>query len=445
MTIRSCTGIKKYICGYLLYIAVCIALSLPLSFQVSAAGTDDLETRIEKLEKELNDLKLLLQQQKDTKAEKAKEEAGRQKMESPVISSFKFKPYGYIKLDVSYDDSRTNYGNYILYVPSESTNRNDNEFSMTARQTRFGIDIIAPAIDDWTSQAKVEIDFYGDGAAVHENKPEILLRQAYLSFNKGNWSVLAGHTFDMFSPLNPATLNYIVGWSAGNIGYRRPQIQVTYNNLINERNRLITGLSIARTAGLINEDVDADSQNDGEESGTPAVEARIAFATKTFTEKESVFGISGHYGKEEVNWAGGRHGLKSWSVNFDYDIPVTGKLSIKGEIFKGANLDDYFGGSLQGVNTTTRDVISSMGEWTQVSYKLNDKWQYNAGFGIDNPSDEDLSPGMRAKNGFIYINSQYKIIPPLTIGLEYSHWKTEYVGMSDGTDNRFQTSFIFTW
>lgn len=443
MIIKSDTCIKKTIRRYISYIAVCAILTLFPSLPISAAGTDELEARIEKLEKELNDLKRLLQQ-KELEVEKTKEEAGKQKTESPVVSSFKFKPYGYIKLDAAYDDSRTNYGNSILYVPSESTNRNDDEFSMTARQTRFGIDITAPAAD-WTAQGKVEIDFYGDGPAVHENKAEILLRQAYLSFNKGNWTVLAGQTSDMLSPLFPSTLNYLVGWSAGNIGYRRPQIQITYNNKINERNRLITGLSIARTSGSVNEDLDADSQNDGEESGTPTIEARIALATKSFTEKESVFGISGHYGKEEVNWAGGRQDLNSWSINFDYDIPITGKLSIKGEIFKGVNLDDYFGGVLQGVNTVTRDVISVIGEWFQVSYKLNDKWQYNAGFGIDNPSDEDLNPGMRGKNGFIYINSQYKLIAPLAIGFEYSHWKTEYVGAADGTDNRFQTSLIYSW
>jgi hypothetical protein len=442
MVINSGIGIKKTIWRYLSYIAVCVALTSSPPRPISAAEMDDLEMKIEKLEKELNDLKLSLQRQKEM--EDAKEEANKPKTESAVVSGFKFKPYGYIKLDAAYDDSRTNYGNYILYVPSESTNKNDDEFSMTARQTRFGIDISAPA-DDWTGQGKVEIDFYGDGPAVHENKGEVLLRQAYLSFNKGKWSVLAGHTFDMFSPLNPSNLNYTVGWSAGNIGYRRPQIQITYNDEINKQNRLITGLSIARSSGLINEDLDADSQNDGEESGTPTVEARIALATKSFTEKESVFGLSGHYGKEEVNWAGLRQGLKSWSINFDYDIPLTDKLSIKGEIFKGVNLDDYFGGSLQGVNTATRDVISAIGEWAQVSYKLSEKWQYNAGFGIDNPSDEDLGPGMRSKNGFIYVNSQYKIIPPLTIGFEYSHWKTEYMDMSDGTDNRFQTSFIYSW
>jgi len=448
MIITSGMGFKKSICRYSLCIAVCVTSSLLLSLPVSAApGTDQLETRIEKLEKELNDLKLLLQQQKDETAAKAKEDAGKQKTESPVVSSFKFKPYGYIKLDAVYDDSRTNYGNYILYVPTESTIKNDNEFSMTARQTRFGVDITAPAANDWTAQGKVEIDFYGDGSTVHENKAEIMLRHAFISLNKGNFSLIAGQTSDLFSPLNPSALNYTVGWSAGNIGYRRPQIQMIYNATVNEKNRVITGLSLARTSGLTNEDVDNDKQNDGEESGAPTVEARIALATKSFTEKESTFGISGHYGKEEVNWVGGKQDLKSWSVNFDFDIPISGKFSIKGEAFKGVNLDDYFGGILQGVNTVSHDIIKTTGGWAQAGYKLTDKWQYNAGFGLDNPSDRDLNTvdQNKAKNGFIFLNAQYKPISPLTIGFEYSHWKTEYLNMGNGTDNRFQTSFSYTW
>jgi hypothetical protein len=438
MIITSGIDLKISICRHSFYTAICVTSFFLLSFPASAdPATDQLEMRIEKLEKELNDLKLLLQQQKEAEAEKAKSY-------SPV-SGFKFKSYGYIKFDASYDDSRTNYGNYILYVPTESIKKNDDEFNMTARQTRLGIEITAPIVDDWSSQGKIEVDFYGDGPAVHENKAEIMLRQAFLSLTKGRFNLIAGQTSDIISPLNPNTLNYTVGWSAGNIGYRRPQIQMTYNVPLNEKNRVITGLSLARTTGLTNEDLDKDTQNDGEEAGVPTIQARMALATKSFTEKESVFGFSGHYGKEEFNWPGGEIRLKSWSLNFDYDTPLTGKLSLKGEVFKGANLDDYFGGILQGVNTVTRNVISAMGEWGQVNYKLSDKWQYNAGFGIDNPSDRDLNTGDRGKNGFIFFNALYKPISPLTIGLEYSRWETEYVDMSNGTDNRFQTSFIYTW
>ncbi|MDB9822973.1 hypothetical protein OAC89_04655 [Deltaproteobacteria bacterium] len=424
---------------YLLYIMVCATLffiSSPPLFAES--GTDQLRVRIEKMEKELAELKLLLQEQKDIEAKEAQS--------SSPVGGFTFKPYGYVKLDLSYDDSRTNYGNFILYVPSESANKkDDNEFNMTARQTRLGMEIIAPSSHNWSARGKIEIDFYGDGSTQHENKAEIVLRHAFIELERENYSLLGGQTSDLISPLNPSTLNYIVGWSAGNIAYRRPQLRITYNNSLNDKNRIITALSLSRTSGLVNEDLDLGGQNDGEDAGFPTIQARIALATKSFTEKESVFGISGHYGNEEIDWGRRAQRLKSYSINYDFDIPLSNQFSIKGEAFTGINLDDYFGGILQGVNRVTRDVIRTSGGWAQINYKPDDKWQYNAGIGFDNPSDVDLETGMRSRNGFIYLNTLYRIIPPMTMGIEYSHWETEYIDMNEGTDNRLQASWIYSW
>jgi len=455
--INTSGTVSKIFC-YLLYIVVCVTLFYLLSPPAFAdSESDQLRMRVEKLEKELNELKLLLQEQEEKEMKKAEVEkieqeemkaAKAEAVEAKVPFSgdgFRFNPYGYIKLDASYDDSRTNYGNYILYVPSESVNKNDDEFNMTARQTRLGMEIDAPQFNDWKAQGKVEIDFYGDGSTTHENKAEIMLRHAFIELRKEHYSLIAGQTSDLISPLNPNTLNYIVGWSAGNIGYRRPQVMINHNSSLGDKNRVITGLSVARTSGLTNEDLDSGGQNDGEDAGFPTVQGRIALATKSFTEKESVFGISGHYGNEEIDWQGNTQRLKSWSVNYDFDIPISNRLSFKGEAFTGINLDDYFGGILQGVNSVTRDVIKTEGGWAQFNYILNDKWQYNAGAGFDNPSDGDLETGMRSKNSFIYLNVLYKFIPPVTIGVEYSHWETDYINMGNGTDNRFQTSCIYRW
>ena len=72
----------------------------------------------------------------------------------------------------------------------------------------------------------VEIDFYGSGGT--ENKAKLQLRHAYMKLDwpADDLSVIAGQTSDVFSPLNPSTLNYTVLWDAGNIGYRRPQIRL---------------------------------------------------------------------------------------------------------------------------------------------------------------------------------------------------------------------------
>jgi hypothetical protein len=374
-----------------------------------------------------------------------------EKKESPVISNFKFKPYGYIKLDAAYDDSRTNYGNFVLYVPNESQHKNDNEYNMTAKQTRLGLDIMAPEIYDWQAWGRIEFDFYGDGAT-HENKASVLLRHAFLELKKGNFSLLAGQTSDLISPLNIDTLNYTVGWSVGNIGYRRPQLRGTYTCPVTKTTKIISALALSRTTGTVNEDLDVDTKNDGEDAGFPTVQGRLALATKLLTANPTVFGISGHYGEEEIDWQvkpttpGNRQErLKSWSIVGDFDVPLTTKLSVKGEAFSGYNLDDYFGGILQGVNPATRDVIKSVGGWMQLSYKRNDKWNYRLGLGIDDPREKDLSKGMRSRNAFYFGNVIYTLIPPVDLGLEYSYWETDNKGLSAGTDNRIQTSVIYKW
>jgi hypothetical protein len=137
--------------------------------------------------------------------------------------------------------------------------------------------------------------------------------------------------------------------------------------------------------------------------------------------------------------------VKSWSLNTDFDIPLTNRFSVKGEAFVGYNLDDYFGGIFQGVNPTTQEVIKTAGGFLQMSYTHNDKWKYHLGFGIEDVKNNDLSTGMRSRNSLYFANVVYTLIPPVDIGLEYSHWETEYIKMSSGVNNRLQTSIIYKW
>ena len=417
---------------------------------------ESLRQELDVLRQQVEELKGVIKQQQQVREEESKrlEKAVAEKAdkkESPIISNFKFKPYGYIKLDAAYDDSRTNYGNFVLYIPNESQHKNDNEYNMTAKQTRLGLDIMAPDTYDWQAWGRMEIDFYGDGAN-QENKPTVLLRHAFVELKKGNFSLLAGQTSDLIAPLYMDTLNYTVGWSVGNIGYRRPQLRATYTYPFSKTTKIISALALARTTGTVNSDLDLDLQNDGEDSGFPTVEGRLAVATKLLTTNPTVFGLSGHYGEEEIDWQvkpttpGNRQSrVKSWSIVGDCELPLTTKLAVKGEFFTGYNLDDFFGGILQGVNPATREVIKSMGGWMQLSYKQNDKWNYRLGFGIDDPEEKDLSNTMRSRNSVYFGNVVYTLIPPVDIGLEYSYWETDHVGLSSGTDNRIQTSIIYKW
>lgn len=426
--------------------SLCTVILIMLVFMIPAtvmAETENeaLKARIERLEKELGELKAIL-------TEKA---AGAEKPAPPVTEApkpsdgFSVKSYGYIKLDAAYNDSKVTNGNFTTFVPSEGTVDNDDSLNITARQSRLGLDITAPDYNGFKTKAKVEVDFYGDGSAAHENKMEPMLRHAFLETTKGGMSFLAGQTSDVISPLSPSTLNYTVGWGAGNIGYRRAQLRLSYNKTFDEFTGILTQVALARSTGLTNEDLDGGGQNDGDDAGFPTVQARLALTTKGAAEKKNVIGISGHFGREEADWAGAETDLDSYSGNIDFVIPLSERFTLNGEAFTGKNLDDYFGGILQGVNATTRDEISSTGMWSQINFTLNKQWQYNAGLGIDNPDTNDINSGNRDKNSYYFVNTMYKVLPMLTIGFEYSYWETEYKGQRDGTANRFQTSAIFTW
>ena len=414
--------------------------SIPQSVMADS-DNEILKARIEKLEKELKDLKSLVSKRD---SQPVKEHAVKQAAEKSE-KGFSFKPYGYIKLDASYDDSRVAPGNYVVYVPGEGAVENDDEFNMTARQTRIGFDITAPEFKGWKTKGKAEVDFYGDGPTAHETKPEPFMRHAFIEISKNGLSYIAGQTWDVISPLNPTTLNYPVGWGAGNIGYRRPQVRVSYNKSLGNNAGLLTQFALSRTTGLTNEDLDANGQNDGEDSGFPTMQGRVAFSTPGAGGKKTVIGISGHYGQEEADWLGAETDLASWSGNMDFLIPLSERFTLSGEVFLGENIDDYFGGAIQGVNTVTRNEISAKGMWTQIKFNADKKWQYNAGFGMDDPDSSDINNGMRDKNSFYFINAMVKVMPNITLGLEYSHWETDYKNAADGTDNRLQTSAILSW
>ncbi len=417
-----------------------LLLSMPVAVMAETEN-EALKARIERLEKELNELKSLLTQ----KVASTEKPAAPAQEAAKASGGFEIKSYGYIKLDASYNDSRLTNGNFATYVAGEGTVDNDDTVNFTARQSRVGVDITAPEYSGFKTKAKVEADFYGDGSAVHENKAELMLRHAFLETTKGGLGILAGQTSDVISPLSPSTLNYTVGWSAGNIGYRRPQARLSYNKTFDEFTGVLTQLAVSRTTGLANEDLDGNGVNDGDDSGFPTVQGRFALTTKGFAGKKNVIGISGHFGREEADWAGVETDLDSWSGNIDFVIPLSERFTLSGEAFTGENLDDYFGGISQGVNTTTRNEISTTGMWSQINFTFNKAWQYNAGYGIDNPDTNDLNSTNRDKNSFYFVNTMFKVLPMLTIGLEYSYWETEYKGSADGTANRFQTSAIFTW
>lgn len=358
-----------------------------------------------------------------------------------VLSSLDIEIYGIIKQDTAYDSSRSYPGNYVVYLDSEATRENDDEFNLTANQTRLGMRITGPATETFKTSGLVEIDFYGNYAS--ENKAKIQMRHAYmvLDWPASQFSILAGQTSDIISPLVPNTLNYTVLWDAGNIGYRRPQIRFTKGISLGEKVSLKLEGGVARTIGR----TDATGSETGEDAGTPTGQARASVTFPFFGPKPTTIGVSGHIGKEEYDTDNtGKHvDLDSQSINLDVTQPVCPGLTVLGELFTGKNLDQYFGGIGQGVNTATLEEICDKGGWVAVNLGPWSNWSFSLGTGFDAVDRDDVADGARTRNSSVFGNVLYAFNKNAQVGFELSRWETDYRGQGDADDLRGQLSFIY--
>jgi hypothetical protein len=357
---------------------------------------------------------------------------------STVWSNVDVQVYGRLKADASYDTARVTPGDYVKWV--ERDNDFDRQFNLTANETRLGLNIKGPDAGSAKTSGKVEIDFYGTGSTPAENKPEIMMRHAYAVLEWPHWSLLAGQTSDIVSPLAPRTLNYSVLWWAGNIGYRRPQIRLTRQyNLCKDTFLKFDG-GISRTIG----ENTIDNPNAGEASGVPTAQARVGLTMPYFGGKPGTVGLSGHYGTEEYS---GKV-VPTWSVNLDATMPLASNMTLKAEWFLGENMDAFLGGIGQGVrgagkNLSTLDGIRAQGGWGAVEIEAGKGWSFTGGIGIDDPDHQDLNPGDRDLNRSIFGNAIYSLSKNAKLGFELTQWRTEYVGTGGSDDTRGQFSVIY--
>jgi len=194
--------------------------------------------------------------------------------------------------------------------------------------------------------------------------------------------------------------------------------------------------------GSLNQDISADFPTDPgverEPSNWPVIESRIAATLGRRGKgcRPVEIGFSGHIGETGFDFV--RSGppplnllpeddarFETWSLNLDLDVPITYRLRFQGEFFTGANLTTFFGGIGQGVCPCLRVPIHSTGGWANVRYDWTSRLRSYAGFGIDDPDDDDSLAG-RTYNQFIFGNIVFDVTPKLTTGFEVAFWKTLY-------------------
>ena len=354
--------------------------------------------------------------------------------------SLRVIPYGALWADMIFATHRTYPGTYTLYVPSRD-DEGESAFAIDGRRTRLGLNIQGPgieALEDSLSAGRIEIDF--EGSFVTENRAGVLLRHAYWELKNLEWRLLVGQTDDVASPLSPNTINYAVGYNAGNIGFRRAQFRL-------EHTREFGPDVLLSSQGSLNQDIVTDFPTEvgirRESSNWPVVEGRLQLAVNSLPASSSLnVGISGHVGETGFDFltAGPPPGLLAavddarfitWSCNLDFQVTIDDLWRVRGDFFHGANLSSFLGGIGQGVCPCERVPIRATGGWIELGWDWTAGWRSHVGIGIDDPNNDDSQVG-RILNRALYANLLYDVSPNLTTGLEVTSWKTLYHDLRAG-------------
>jgi hypothetical protein len=398
----------------------------------------DLQQRVDKLAGELDSIKAQLAEKLPVLAKKS---SG---------SGLGIEFYGYVKLDAAYDTARVSIGDYARWVESEQGNPHDNEFNLTANETRVGVRLRGPVMENFRSSGQVELDFYGGGA---ENSPFPRLRQANLSFDwpSVGFGVLAGQANDVISPLWMPRVNFSPGWWQGNIGYRRPQLRLTQNLSLAEDVDLKFEAAAVRTIAETFTTPRDSFFDPGADAGFPTAQGRVSLTFPGPGRQPITLGVSGHWGEEEHDFTNFVNSVtfKTWSGNVDLTLPLTPWLSLRGEAYLGSDLGAYLGGIGQGVNPTLLRPIRDRGGWAAATLGPFGPWAFNLGYGIDDVRRRDLTANLdptkdpRAQNWVAFGNVYYSLNPNLQLALEVARMRTTYKSVAPGDDWRTQFAIIY--
>ncbi len=298
-------------------------------------------------------------------------------------------------------------GDYIRYVDDNA--ESDGTFNMTAIDSRFGANLDMGAVT-----GKVEVDF-------HDN--DVLLRHAFVKLDLGNdMTLLAGQTSDVFSPLFPSTLNWFVGWNAGNVGHRSPQFRWEW----------------APEMGPVSVQAALSDPQDTE-IAMPDIQARAGIKLTDAV----MLGASIVIGKVDVGNNGTEEDI--FGLAIDVNAKLNDKLAIKGEFYTGKNLVNYMGNINEPIANNAE--IGGTGLWAAVVIKPTDALTVNAGFMFDSNDEDDIAatggPNDRESNSCIFGNAIWHLNEKTDVGIEVSLWETEYEGDTTDYDNlRIQGSVI---
>ena len=362
----------------------------------AAAQPETIEQRVASLEETSQLLNSKLNDQYQTKVEGA--------------SKYRVRLSGIVLMNLFSNRGQTDNQDVPSYVIGP--NQGDGNFGATLRQSQIGLEVFGPALAGAKTSANLQADFGGGfpGTWNGVNSGIFRLRVASMRLDWQHTSVVVGQDDLFVSPLSPTSFASLIVPAfnyAGNLWEWTPQVRVEHRfDIADNQNITIQGGILDNLTGGFPADPYFRSPGAGESSGQPAYGFRTAW-TRALFGRSLTLGAAGYYSRQA--W-GFDHYSDGWAGMADWEIPLSNRVSLSGEFYRGRSVGGIGGGISRSVvfigdpgsPATAVRGLDSLGGWSQFKIRANSKLEFNAGFGLDNPYAAEIraaAPSLPYLNG----------------------------------------------
>jgi hypothetical protein len=123
------------------------------------------------------------------------------------------------------------------------------------------------------------------------------------------------------------------------------------------------------------------------------------------------------------------------AITADARIPFGRKLELRGEWYDGDGVRGLGGGAIGQLFGVSGNPIHSTGMWGQLNITPTPRVILGAGYGMDDPDDDDLPASGRLKNTASEIHLHLRPSGPIVLGFEYRRLETTYRSGPIGNDH----------
>jgi hypothetical protein len=355
----------------------------------SSAYTASVEQRIEHIQEDQELLSGKIDDQYQTKVESA--------------SKYRIRFSGIVLFNLFGNSGSVDSEDVPTWATRRSPVNSSGSVGATMRQTILGFETFGPDLFGAHTSANVNFDF-GGGFPATDNGVSmglVRLRTAAVRLDWKDTSVIAGQDQLFLSPLAPSSFASVIVPPlsyAGNLWAWTPQLRVEHRYALSGDSKLT--LQGALLDPVTGEPPDQDYYtwyrlpNAGEQSRQPGFAAHLDYSRPMLGQSFSA-GVGGYYSRQ--NWGYGRD-VNGWVGIADLNLPLTHKLSLSGEFYRGAAIGGFgaalgrsvlFNGALDDPNTAVIP-LNVVGGWAQLKFRLNPKLEFNGAYGQDSPFAADV-------------------------------------------------------